>query len=63
MLLPVSLSRTGVSEEGSAFFIRVARIGELGTTQGELAAQRVADCDTDHYLLVAKIRERLPVDK
>jgi hypothetical protein len=22
---------------------------------------RVADCDTDHYLVVAKVRERLPV--
>jgi hypothetical protein len=24
---------------------------------------RVADCDTDHYLLVATVRERLPVSK
>jgi endonuclease/exonuclease/phosphatase family metal-dependent hydrolase len=24
---------------------------------------RVADCDTDHYLVVAKVRERLPVIK
>jgi hypothetical protein len=24
---------------------------------------RAADCDTDHYLVVAKFRERLPVSK
>jgi hypothetical protein len=24
---------------------------------------RVADCDTDHYLVVAKVRERLAVNK
>jgi hypothetical protein len=24
---------------------------------------RVADCDTDHYLVVAKVRERLTVSK
>jgi hypothetical protein len=32
MLRRVSLVRTDVSEELSAFFIRVTRIGELGTT-------------------------------
>jgi hypothetical protein len=32
MLRPVALVRTDVSEEPSAFFIRVTRIGELGTT-------------------------------
>jgi hypothetical protein len=31
MLLRVDLARTDVSEELSAFFIRVTRIGELGT--------------------------------
>jgi hypothetical protein len=33
MLRRVTLVRTDVSEELSACFIRVARIGELGTTQ------------------------------
>jgi hypothetical protein len=32
MLRPVALLRTDVSEELSASFIRVTRIGELGTT-------------------------------
>jgi hypothetical protein len=32
MLLRVALERTDVSEELSASFIRVTRIGELGTT-------------------------------
>jgi hypothetical protein len=33
MLRRVALVRTDVSEEPSASFIRVTRIGELGTTQ------------------------------
>jgi hypothetical protein len=33
MLRHVTLVRTDVSEELSAFFIKVTRIGELGTTQ------------------------------
>jgi hypothetical protein len=32
ILRRVALVRTDVSEEGSAYFIRVTRIGELGTT-------------------------------
>jgi len=24
---------------------------------------RIADCDTDHYLLIAKVRERIAVGK
>jgi hypothetical protein len=32
MLRSVALVRTGISEESSASFIRVTRIGELGTT-------------------------------
>jgi hypothetical protein len=34
MLRRVALVRTDVSEEPGATFIRVTRIGELGTTQG-----------------------------
>jgi hypothetical protein len=40
MLRRVALVRTDVSEEHSASFIRVARIGELGTTQAATSNQR-----------------------
>jgi hypothetical protein len=44
MLRRVALARTDVSEELSAFFIRVTRIGELGTT---LATTKVAGSRPD----------------
>jgi hypothetical protein len=37
----VALVRTDVSEERSAFFIRVTRIGELGTTLAVTSNQRM----------------------
>jgi hypothetical protein len=40
MLLRVALVRTDVSEELSASFIRVTRIGELGTTQAVTSDRR-----------------------
>jgi hypothetical protein len=40
MLLRVALVRTDVSEEPSASFIRVTRIGELGTTQAATSNRR-----------------------
>jgi hypothetical protein len=40
MLRRVALVRTDVSEELSAFFIRVTRIGELGTTLGVSSNRR-----------------------
>jgi hypothetical protein len=40
MLRRVALARTGVSEEPSASFIRVTRIGELGTTQAATSNRR-----------------------
>jgi hypothetical protein len=43
MLRRVALVRTDVSEEPSASFIRVTRIGELGTTQAATNAS-VASC-------------------
>jgi hypothetical protein len=47
MLRRVALVRTHVSEELSASFIRVTRIGELGTTLAHLTFLR-----TVHWLLV-----------
>jgi hypothetical protein len=40
MLRHVALVRTNVSEELSASFIRVTRIGELGTTLAAISNQR-----------------------
>jgi hypothetical protein len=40
MLRRVALVITDVSEEASASFIRVTRIGELGTTQAETSNRR-----------------------
>jgi hypothetical protein len=40
LLRRVALVRTDVSEELSAFFIRVIRIGELGTTQAATSNRR-----------------------
>jgi hypothetical protein len=40
MLRRVALVRTDVSEEPSASFIRVTRIGELGTTQAATSNRR-----------------------
>jgi hypothetical protein len=47
MLLRVALLRTDVSEEPSASFIRVRRIGELGTTLAVTSTQRTLQI---HYL-------------
>jgi hypothetical protein len=40
MLRRVALVRTGVSEEPGSSFIRVTRIGELGTTQAATSNRR-----------------------
>jgi hypothetical protein len=40
MLRRVALVRTDVSEEHSASFIRVTRIGDLGTTQAATSNRR-----------------------
>jgi hypothetical protein len=42
MLRLVALVRTDVSEEPSASFIRVTRIGELGTTLAVISSQRAS---------------------
>jgi hypothetical protein len=46
MILRVALVRTGVSEEFSAFFIRVTRIGELGTTPAVTSNRRTLRTNT-----------------
>jgi hypothetical protein len=44
MLCRVALVRTDVSEEHSAYFIRVTRIGQLGTTL-DVTSNRRANCE------------------
>jgi hypothetical protein len=51
MLRRVALLRTDVSEETSASFIRVTRIGELGTTQAA----------TSNRLFAASVVPRSPI--
>jgi hypothetical protein len=47
MLRRVALVRTYVSEEPSASFIRVTRIGELGTTLAVASNRRTDSCHPD----------------
>jgi hypothetical protein len=48
MLLRVALVRTDVSEELSASFIRMTRIGELGTTLAVTSNRRTLHTDSCH---------------
>jgi hypothetical protein len=60
MLYRVALIRTDVSEELSAYFIRVTRIGELGTT---LAAKKylVFRRSVRRLLVTASVVPSLPI--
>jgi hypothetical protein len=60
MLRRVALVRTEVSEETSAYFIRVTRIGELGTTQAATSNRRTLRRNTNYgesfvYLISYKL--------
>jgi hypothetical protein len=48
MLRPVALVRTDVSEELSAFFLRITRIGELGTTLDVTSNGNVGSYEKPH---------------
>jgi hypothetical protein len=50
MLRRVALVRTDDSEELSAFFIRMTRIGELGTTLAVTGNHRTVRITTKHLL-------------
>jgi hypothetical protein len=62
MLRRIALVRTDVSEEPSASFIRVTRIGELGTTQAATSkghSLRLRPCVPSSQILVTLMKEAL----
>jgi hypothetical protein len=52
MLHRVVLVRTDISEEPSASFMRVTRIGELGTTLGVTSNRRTLRRNTEWYFFI-----------
>jgi hypothetical protein len=63
MLRRVALVRTDVSEERSAFFIRVTRIGELGTTPAATSNRSTLRRDTSETsVLTRATRRNIPED-
>jgi hypothetical protein len=64
MLRHVALVRADVSEELSASFIRVTKIGELGTTQAETSNRRCNQQLTDaekKYKVTASVVPSSPI--
>jgi hypothetical protein len=61
MLCCVALVRTDVSEELSAFFIRVTRIGELGTTLAVTSSQLVFLRSMCRLLITASVVPSSPI--
>jgi hypothetical protein len=59
MLRLVGLVGTDVSEELSASFIRVARIGELGTTLAVTSNRRTLQRNSSSPILVTPMKEAL----
>jgi hypothetical protein len=62
MLRSVALVGTDVSEEPGAYFIRVTRIGELGTTQAATSNRRTLRRNTETSVLTRATRRNNPED-
>jgi hypothetical protein len=50
MLCRIDLVRTDVSEELSAYFIRVRRFGEIGTTLAATSNRRTLRINTKYFI-------------
>jgi hypothetical protein len=61
MLRRVPLVRTDVSEESGAFFIRVTRIGELGTTLAATSNRRTLRRSVCRLLVAACVVPSSPI--
>jgi hypothetical protein len=64
LLHRVALIRTDVSEEPGASFIRVTKLGKLGTTQAATSNRPVASCRGFHggdYEVTASVVPSLPI--
>jgi ABC-type molybdate transport system permease subunit len=61
MLRRVALVRADVSEEPSASFIRVTRIGELGTILAATSNQRIFFRSARRLLVAASVVPSLPI--
>jgi hypothetical protein len=59
MICRVTLVRTDVSEELSVSFIRVTRIGELGTTLAVTSNRRMTRVVPSSQILVTLMKETL----
>jgi sulfur relay (sulfurtransferase) DsrC/TusE family protein len=59
MLRRVALVRTDVSEELSASFITVTRIGELGTIRTVISNRRTLQRNTTHLVFLRIVRRLL----
>jgi hypothetical protein len=62
MLRRVALVRTDVSEEPDASFIRVTKIGELGTIQAATSNRRTLRRNTETSVLTRATRRIIPED-
>jgi hypothetical protein len=62
MLRRVALVRADVSEERSASFIKVTRLGELGTTLAVTSNRRTLRCSSETSVLIRATRRNIPED-